>query len=154
VADVAPIDDKLAQRIASIIRMFISNVPGDVDAAMHGLKRTLKNTDADTIHAIAERIEHPNEINEADMQKLVDFGRELERKRAEQERHSRQASNGLPQLPPAHAMALFCHERIDQLLKDNERDFINDMVWKTRRRALSPKQQQWLEDIYLRLGGR
>jgi hypothetical protein len=155
VADVAQIDAKLAKRIAGIIRMFTSDNPGDVAAATKALGRTLQGVNADVLFVVAERIEHPNERNDDDLQKLVDFGRELERKDIERERRRRyQAAHAPPQMPPAADMAMFCLRNVGKL-NEWETTFITNIaaITRTSARPLTPKRQAHLEKIYLGLGG-
>ena len=113
--------------------------------------RTLQGVGAD-IHDIADRIEHPGDgsLSEAEMQEIFDAGVKAGIKRAGQQTRS----NGAPQFPSARDMAMHCYQRIDDLETEWEREFITNMMSWTRRRPLSAKQQDKLETIYLRLGGR
>jgi hypothetical protein len=151
VADVAHIDDKLAKRIADLIRQLTSDRPNVIDMAVQALGRTLQKAGPDAIHIVAERIEHPNEISEADMQALIDEGIGIGEKRAEQKRRAR---NAPPELPDARTMTLFCYQRLDQL-DDWYQQFIPNILVKRVQRGipLSPPQQSKLEEAYIRLGG-
>jgi hypothetical protein len=84
------------------------------------------------------------------MQAIYGAGRDVGIKQAERQNQTNGAAGSLPH---AHMMAVFCHERLDLLQKDYEREFIVNMVGLTRRRSLSPKQRDWLERLHLRLGG-
>jgi hypothetical protein len=57
VADLATIDEKLAKKIAGIVRRLASDKPGEVAVAVEAFGRTLQSAGADIIHAVAERIE-------------------------------------------------------------------------------------------------
>ena len=150
-ADVAPIDDKLAKRIADIIRMFVTDKEGDAVAATQALGRVLQSVGPDVIYSVAERIEHPAVLGEEDMQKILDTGIAIGIKQAEQKTRS---NGGSPNFPRAYDMALYCQQHIDRLLRDKDREFIENMVTVARYRTLSPKRQAYLEDLYLKLGGR
>jgi hypothetical protein len=156
VADLAHIDDKLAKRIAGLIRLLSSNRPGEVAAATQALGRTLQKAGADVVFTIADRVEHPNELSEADMQKLVDTGIEIGVKRAKQElRNNGQASHGAPQLPSARDMTMFCYQHLNQL-DDWYQNFIPSILIKRIQRGipLTASQQSKLEEAYFQLGGR
>jgi hypothetical protein len=128
VADLAPI----ASRLATFIRLLASDKDGEVVAAARALIRTLQSVGAD-IHGLAEHVEHPDggALTEAEMQKIFDAGVEVVTKRAKQ----KQRNNGAPQLPSAHKMALFCHERSKRLHREKDREFVRDMVGFSRQRA-------------------
>ena len=68
-ADLAHIDDKLAKKIAGIVRRLASDRSGEVAVAVEAFGRTPQSAGADIIHAIAERIEHPGDkLRDTEMQ--------------------------------------------------------------------------------------
>jgi hypothetical protein len=145
------------KRLATLVRLFASNRPGEVEAAMRKFASTLQNAGSDVVNDIAERIEHPSNgaLNEAAMQEVYDQGIKEGVRREKlrgQARHS--APQGITiQFPPARDMAMFCYRNIDELGRDWEREFVTNMASWTRTRPLSLKQQAHLEKIYLKLGG-
>ena len=69
----------LEGRLAQLIRVTSSDRNGEVSAAMNALVRALKAAGADSIHALADKIENPVEkpnggIDEAEMKRLYDRG--------------------------------------------------------------------------------
>jgi hypothetical protein len=50
-------------------------------------------------------------------------------------------------------MARWCQQRANRL-RENERQFINDIASRTVWRAPTERQRKWLESIFLKLGGR
>jgi hypothetical protein len=59
------------------------------------------------------------------------------------------------EFPSAQDMAIFCYQNIGKLKSEWENEFVTNMAsWTRTIRPLSPKQQQHLEKIYIKLGGR
>jgi hypothetical protein len=152
VPDAATIDTKLARKLASTVRLLASNKPNEVVAAAQALGRILQGTSTDVIFGIAERIENESngKISDAEMKEIFDAGVAHGKKLGEQARA--QAQQAHAQMPPAYTMANFCFERKDRM-NDWEWEFITNILPWSRRGSLSPKQQNKLEDIYVRLGG-
>ena len=52
-------------------------------------------------------------------------------------------------------MAKLCLDRIDQLPRDKDREFVRSVYRQVviMRRGATPNQQPWLKDLYLKLGG-
>jgi hypothetical protein len=151
VTDLVPIAGKLAP----LIRRLGSDQDGEILAVVHALIRTLKSAGTD-LHALADHIEHPGELDEGEAQAIYDAGVKRGIALGEQQARHKAQSNGSngAQLPAAVAMADYCHQRRDNhRLRDKDREFIDHMVRVAQRRGLSPKQQTWLEDLYLKLGG-
>jgi hypothetical protein len=68
---------------------------------------------------------------------------------------AQQQSNGHIVLPEPSEMAEYCHERLNRLKDDKQRDFIGDMYVITRRgRSLSLGRLGYLASIYIQIGGR
>jgi hypothetical protein len=67
---------------------------------------------------------------------------------------ARQQSNGHIVLPEPAEMAQYCHERLNRLKNDNERDFVSDAYFRTRRgiRLTLPKLG-FLASLYIKNGG-
>jgi hypothetical protein len=151
VTDLAPITPKLA----NLIRRLSSDQDGEVVATVRALIRTLQGIGAD-IHYVADRIEHSNNgaFSESDMQQVYDAGIKVGIEREQQRAIYNSPINSTLQMPSARDMALYCYQRIDELKRDWEHEFITNMASWTRVRPLSPKQQAHLEKIYLKLGGR
>ena len=62
--------------------------------------------------------------------------------------------NGQLTLPKPAEMAQYCHDRLNQLKDDRQREFVSDMCVTAQRRYLSPKQLAYLVSIYIQIGGR
>jgi len=139
-----PIDDKLAKKIASTVRLFASDRPGEAAAAAEAFARILQSAGPDVIHAVAKRIE----VTRADMEAVyaagVAKGRKLEKQEA-------RINGGM--FPSSHDMAMWIRERAEQMLRDKERTFVHDMAARSLSRELTEKQEKWLRAIFLRTGG-
>ena len=146
----APIVNKLA----TFIRLLSSDKEGEVIAAAHAIKRTLKAAGAD-IHTLAERIEKPNGsgLTEAEMKKLYDAGYNAGRRDAENKHFGPADFHNVDGTPNWHQMALCCQQH-SSLLRGQEQTFINDMASRTVWREPTEKQQKWLKSIFYRLGGK
>jgi hypothetical protein len=151
VADLTPI----AAKLAKCIRLLGSDRKGDIAAAFHALKRTLESAGAD-FNDLGNRVEQPR-LDEADMQAILERGKEIGR----QEVHAAgnghgtaSFSNGHGNVPSVEDMVQFCFDRVDRLAREKDRDFILDIhrraIW---RRGATPKQQSWIEDLYVQCGG-
>ena len=120
-------------------------------AAFSGLVRTLKNASADW-NDFGDLVEH--NYSEQEMLEIVEVIRKEERQRAQQ---SAARSNGHYVLPSPAEMADFCEARRGQLKDDNQRKFIEEMVWTTRQmshRLLHPGTLGYLVSLYIKHGGR
>jgi hypothetical protein len=144
-ANLAPIDDRLAKRIAATVRLLASDKSGEVAAALQALGRVLQGAGAEVINGIADRIEHP--LTKDEMKRIFEAGIARGIKQAKQE-----ARNGGGMFPAAHEMALHCRQHTDRL-REKERDFVNDMAARSLSRALTQRQEEWLRAIFLKTGG-
>lgn len=149
-SDLAPI----SQKLGSLIRLLGSDVPGEVVATASAIRRMLKKVGGD-FHTLADRIEgngsNGAKISEADMRRIYDAGYEAGLKHAAEEHHNNTgfSDTGSGVWPE---IARFCQLQRNRL-RQREREFIDDMMDKSRRHKLTDKQQLWLRSIYLRLGG-
>ena len=144
----------IAARVATFIRLLSSDKEGEIVAAAHAIKRTLKAAGSD-IHALAERVEKPNvgSLSEAEMKKLYDAGYSAGHRDAENQRFGSADFINVDGTPNWHQMALYCHQR-SNLLRCQEQTFVNDIAARTVWREPTEKQGKWLKSIFLRLGGR
>jgi hypothetical protein len=119
---------------------------------MKALERTLVNTSKDTIFAVAEHIENESDgkLSDNEMQEIFEAGVRHGKTLAEKKAQATQQASA--QFPSAHAMAMFCYQRMERL-DVKHHDFIDKMTRTTRRYTPSPKQQTYLEDLYIQLGG-
>ena len=141
-------------KIAMLVRQLSAHERGVRAATWCAIERTLQSHDMTWVD-VGNWIEHGGngELDEAEAQALFDAGV----KEGEQREHKKAAANsnyGTSALPSAFIMASFCHERRERLARDKDREFVDHMIIVAHRRTLSPKQQTWLEDLYLKLGGR
>ena len=148
-ADLIPLRKKLAK----CIRLLNSNQDGEVAAAMEALKRTLKSGDAD-LNDLADYIVEP-QLTEEQMKKIYDTAViAVEQKLSAPDGHGPLGFNG--GLPNPEVMATFCMEHIDDVHRDNARDFIRSVYRQVviQQREPTPRQGPWLKDLYIQLGGR
>jgi hypothetical protein len=157
VPDAATIDKSFARKLAGTVRLLTSNKSNEVDAARQALLRILQGASKDMIFGIAERIEtDPAEIqanghlNETELKQVFEAGVEHGKKLSAQTQA--QTQQAYPQMPSAYTMAAYCFERMERL-DDKHHEFVEKMMRYARRYTLSPKQQTYLEDLYLQLGG-
>jgi hypothetical protein len=152
VPDATTIDKNLAKRIAGTVRRLTSSEPNEVNAAGLALVRILQGASKDAIFAVAERIENESngKLSDDELQVVFDAGVKHGKTLAEKKAQATQQASA--QFPSAHAMAMFCYERMGRL-DVKHHDFIDKMTRTTRRYTPSPKQQSYLEDLYIQLGG-
>jgi hypothetical protein len=152
-------DEDMANKIAAMVRLLLSDKTGEADAAARMLPRTLRNAGTDVVNKVAELVTSPfndgapdgsGQLSEADMREIFDAGIKEGLKRATQ---SNINGTNTVTMPSARDMAIFCYQRFNNL-NEWERGFITNMMIWTRRRSLFPKQQDKLEQIYINLGGR
>ena len=144
-ADPAVITDDLAGKVAKIMRLLASSSSGEVMAAVDALKRTLKNGGAD-LNDLADAIE----LSQATLQAAVQAG--IEKANREIKQNGAGASH--LQMPSGREMALWCYQHIDRLHDEKDREFVRSIVSWTRKREPTPRQQPWLEDVYIKTGGK
>jgi hypothetical protein len=154
VPDTVTIDKNFARKLAGTVRLLASNRPNEAAAAAQAFARILLGAGNDVIFGVAERIENESngKLSDTEMKEIFDAGVEHGKKLGAQAQQA-QAQQAQAQFPSGRAMAVYCFERMDRLHKDKDRDFVNHMMQWTRSRPLKPRQQTWLEDIYVRLGG-
>jgi hypothetical protein len=139
------------EKIARLVRLPGARERGERAGAWHALERTMKSEDVSWTD-LGDWIEHS--YSEQEMLEVVDVVRKEERQRAQQ---SAARSNGHFVLPSPAEMADFCEARRNQLKDDNQRKFIDEMVWTTHQmshRRLHPKTLGFLVSLYIKHGGR
>jgi hypothetical protein len=140
------------QKLGTFIRLLASERDGEVVAAARAIVRTLKSTGAD-IHTLAERVENANggKLSEAEMRKLYDAGYEAGVRAVES--MSAGDFHNVDGTPAWNEIALFCQKNSNRL-RENERQFVNDMASRSVWREPTEKQAKWLRSIFYRLGGK
>ena len=142
--DLAPIKERLAK----CIRLFGS--PERANARIM-TERALTSVDANWTD-LGNWIEHS--YSEEEMLEIVDVVRKEEHQRAQQ---NTAQSNGHFALPSPAEMADFCEARRVQLKDDNQRKFIDEMVWTTHQLSHHRLQRGtlgYLVSLYIKHGGR
>jgi hypothetical protein len=134
------------------IRLLASDRNGEVIAAVEAMKRSLAKEGAD-FHTLADYIEKPTELSEADMKKLYDAGYNAGIRATESKELNVESFHNVDGTPAWHEIARFCQQNNDRL-RENERTFVNDMAARTLWRVPTEKQEKWLRSIFYRLGGR
>jgi hypothetical protein len=121
-------------------------------AAARAIVRTLKSNGGD-IHTLAERVESANggKLTDAEMRKLYDAGFQAGM-RAVESRSTGEFHN-VDGTPAWNEIALFCQQNSSRL-RENERQFVNDMAGRSVWREPTEKQAKWLRSIFYRLGGK
>jgi hypothetical protein len=144
----------IAEKLRPLVRLLSSDRDGEVIAAARALIRTLKGAKLD-IHALADSIGQANgKLSEAEMLKLYAAGYAARIRAAEQKhQYDDDGFTDACRVPTPHEMARWCQQRANRL-RENERQFINDIASRTVWRAPTERQRKWLESIFLKLGGR
>ena len=148
----------IAPKLAKLMRLFSSDKPGEVAAAVEAFVRTLQTIGAD-VHDAADRMEHANNgaLVEAELKEVWDAGvkegiKWSEQRMRNQAGHSSPA-HSVPQFPSAADMALYCYQHLNRC-NEWETEFASNMAVWTRRRPLTVKQQARLEELFIKLGGK
>jgi hypothetical protein len=147
------LDDNTAKKIIAMIRMLLSDQPGEAGNALQALGRTLRAGGKDLVDAVAERIGR-SELSEADYQMILDEGIKIGKAQAGRPTNGHGPPKSGPQFPSAYDMAMFCQARLDRL-DEWHQEFIPSIIAKRLRHGfeLYPRQQSKLEEAYLSLGG-
>ncbi len=146
-----------AKKLASCIRLLLSNNLGERSAALKGVERTLTGVanNAADIHALADYIEHPSGsgLDQKEMKEIYDAGYSDGKRDSENQRFAARDFHNIDGTPDLHEIAKFCQQN-SQRLNPNEARFINDVTARTVWRRASERQEKWLLSIFYRLGGR
>jgi hypothetical protein len=142
----------VARKLGALVRRLASNHDGEVVATVHAIVRTLKSAGSD-LHALADKIERPTGIAEADMKRLFQAGYDAGLAACEEAHYGdgefRSVNGGDPDW---REVAQYCYRKRGQL-SEREKEFIDSvrsqLVW----RDPTEKQRKWLRSIFLRLGG-
>jgi hypothetical protein len=146
VADLAPIKERLAKCIRLFgsaeranARNMTERALASVSASWTDLGDWIENSYSET---------EMTEFAQAIRQEGVEAGIKIGMARAH--------SNGHIVLPEPAEMAEYCHERLNRLKDDKQRDFVSDMFVITRRgrNSLSLGRLGYLASIYIQIGGR
>jgi hypothetical protein len=140
------------QKLGTFIRLLASEQDGEALAAARAIVRTLKSTGAD-IHTLAERVENVNggKLTDTEMRKLYDAG--FQAGMLAVESRSTGEFHNVDGTPAWNEIALFCQQNSSRL-RENERQFVNDMAGRSVWREPTEKQAKWLRSIFYRLGGK
>ena len=140
------------QKLGALVRLLASDQDGEALGAARAIVRTLKSTGAD-IHSLAERIENANggKLTDTEMHKLYDAGFQAGVHSVESK--STGEFHNVDGTPAWNEIALFCQQN-NSRLRENERQFVNDMAGRSVWREPTEKQAKWLRSIFYRLGGK
>jgi hypothetical protein len=156
VADLDPIE-----RIAQLARM-VGSIGGERRNAFAALEQAMRSegvtwTDIGNMIEQGGKQRDDGKYTEAEMQ---EFAQTLRAEGVEAGikigvTRGQVRSNGHIVLPKPSEMAEYCHERLNRLKDDKQRDFVSDMVVITRGgRSLSLGRLGYLASIYIQIGGR
>jgi hypothetical protein len=139
------------EKLAKFIRLLSSPRDGEVLAAA---KMLCKNCDMNELGDLIERGGNgQSKLSKAEMQVIYDAAFKDGYKKGVEE-SGFDDDSAFPSSGDFHAIACWCQNRSDRLIKIKEREFIDDIVGYTVFRTPTIKQQQWLISIYKKLGGR
>jgi hypothetical protein len=142
----------IADRLGKFIRLLSSDKDGEVVAAARAIVRTLQAEKLD-IHVLADMIKKPNgALSETDAKRIYDAGFNDGFRKAENAQHGPGNFRNVDGAPCWNEIALWCQRRGERL-KENERQFIDDVASRTVWREPTEKQGMWLMSIFYRLGG-
>jgi hypothetical protein len=143
----AHLDPDLAGRVGKFLRLLSSDKDGEVLAAARALCRTLTGAGTD-LHELAEGLgTNGYRFTEADAKEIYQEGVEDGRRAAEVNAFHSMNDDG----PPWHEIAKECAAHSHRL-RENERQFIEDMVrWTVHGGMPTEKQRNWLRKIYVRM---
>lgn len=149
------LDDNTIKKVEVLWRLLFSNRAGEADNAGQILLRTLKTNGVELIDAVFAYVRFAKQ-REIDMQAILNEGIkegiEIGKKQAQAQGIN---GRGAPQLPDDRAMAAYCYQRIDRVRKDEEKKFINNAMRRALREgSVTDRMRPWLEDLYVRLGGK
>jgi hypothetical protein len=143
----------IVSKLVPLVRMLSSDNEGEVINAARAIVRILKATGTD-IHALAERVgSNGGKLSEAEMQKLYRAGFEAGVRVGENKHHGNGDFANVDGTRAWHEIARFCQQN-DNRLRENERQFVNDMAARSVWREPTEKQAKWLRSIFFRLGGK
>jgi hypothetical protein len=142
------------QKLGTFIRLLASEQDGEALAAARAIVRVLKSTGAD-IHTLAERVENVNggKLTDAEMQKIFNAGFQAGAHAGENKQHGTGDFHNVDGTPAWNEIALFCQQN-NSRLRENERQFVNDMAGRSVWREPTEKQAKWLKSIFYRFGGK
>jgi hypothetical protein len=147
--------ERASLKIAALVRLLLSDKPGEVAAAAQAIGRALQAVGPDIVNTLADRIERANgsALSEANMKELYDAGYSDGRRDAENKQFGSADFCNTDGTLQWHQIALYCQLH-SNLLRGQEPTFINDMASRTVWHEPTEKQAKWLRSIFLRLGGR
>jgi hypothetical protein len=158
----SPADEKRLQdfliKVATIVRLLASNKVGEAANAIPAFGHVLQSTGPEMINLIADRIEKGAQLTQEEIKEIYDAavaGVERKYKHAASMNGSPSFSNGHGNMPSDRVMVEWCLEHIDDLTREKDQEFIRSAYARIMRwGSATPKMQPWLQDLYLRLGGR
>jgi hypothetical protein len=146
--------DKVASKVASLLRLLASANDGECLGAARGIGRLLKSAGLD-FHALAQRIEQPVEFSKTEMQKLYAAGYECGFAEGMRTAELAHFGNGdfrnVDGEPEWLEISRWC-QRQSSKLSLREQQFVNDVTARCVWREPRPKQEKWLRSIFFRLG--
>jgi hypothetical protein len=158
--NMASATQKQAKKLASCVRLLLSDNPSEVAAALKGVERTLRsvvNTPAD-IHALADHIEGNNDggLNHEEVKKVYDAGYNNGKRDAENKANfvSEQSFRNIDGSHNWLEIAKYCQRNNDRIKSPREVEFIDSVTSQLVWREPSERQEKWLLSIFYKLGGK
>jgi hypothetical protein len=140
----------VGRKLGALVRRLATNHDGEIIATVHALRRTLQSAGSD-LHALADKIERPADLTEADMKRLFQAGYAAGLAACREARYGGDEFRSVD--ADWHEVARYCYRKRAQL-NEREAQFVesvsSQLVW----REPTEKQRKWLQSIFLRLGGR
>lgn len=160
--DVAPKKKTTPQeKIAQLVRLFGTAEKGERASAWLAVERTLQSNGfswSDVGNWIARAEQDDGKYTETEMQEFAQAARAEGVEagiKIGQTRAGGGSGNGHLTLPRPLEMAEYCHQRLNRLKDDKQRDFVSDILVITQRgMSLSPGRLGYLASLYIQIGGR
>jgi hypothetical protein len=151
------------KKIVSLIRMLGSDKPGEILAAVSAIKRVLESQGRD-FNDLGNDIETlTGALNKAEIEQIYTTGHQDGYAKALDDVGSNHVFN-LNGFHPVNGsasgsswqeMAQFVGSKANYLHRDRDREFAESIIEQARwKSTISPAQDKWLRDLYVKLGGK
>jgi hypothetical protein len=153
---ITPRDHRHGSKLGDVIRRLSSENDGEAIAAVHAMRRILKEHRVD-MHDLAAHVENPangNALTEAEMKKIYEAGFASGVQVTENKHHGAADFINTDGKPNWDAVAVFL-QRNKHRLDPKHHEFIDDMASRTVwGREPTEKQHKYLHSLFFKLGGK
>jgi flagellar biosynthesis/type III secretory pathway protein FliH len=151
------------KKVAALVRLLSSENEGEIIACARALRRICSLNDLGNLIEESDKAS----LAKKDMQYLYDAGYKDGLEQGKKEGYKVGLEEGRKTLyqrdlfgdvfdnSQEEIRILYCDERKMRLVKLKERDFVESCLYRTSflKKALTPAQRKWLDEIYKKLGG-